>query len=109
MNKDVGNYMKLRETLSKGINSLKKGLTPSLDLHQTFTNLLKRCRECGGVVQNKKKVKLRLKEVTFMGHVFTNKGLKIDPEKTKAVKQMPTPTNTNQHRRGPMAKSICNT
>ena len=27
-----------------------------------------------------------------MGHVFTNEGLKIDSEKTKAVKQMPTPT-----------------
>jgi len=28
-----------------------------------------------------------------MGHVFTDKGLKIDPEKVKAVQDMPRPTD----------------
>ena len=34
-----------------------------------------------------------------MGHVFTNKGLEIDPEKAKAVKQMATPTNVEEVQR----------
>ena len=40
---------------------------------------------------NKSKLKLRLKEVSFMGHVFTSEGLKVDPEKAKAVLEMPRP------------------
>ena len=40
---------------------------------------------------NKDKLKLRLKEVPFMGHILTNQGVKIDPEKVKAVHNMPTP------------------
>lgn len=47
-------------------------------------DLLKRCRE-HGIALNKKK------QVTFMHHVFTNKGLKIDPEQARAVLEMPHP------------------
>ncbi|KAK3736238.1 hypothetical protein QZH41_019803 [Actinostola sp. cb2023] len=36
-------------------------------------------------------VKLRCKEVTFMGHVFTSNGLKIDPDKVKAIVNMSKP------------------
>ena len=50
----------------------------NLDHDQKLMKLLKRCRD-RGVALNKDKVKLRLKEISFMGHVFTNKGLKIDP------------------------------
>ena len=52
--------------------------------------LLKRCRE-RGIALNKNKLRLRIKEVTFMGHVFTSEGLKIDPEKVRAVLEMPRP------------------
>ena len=34
---------------------------------------------------NKDKLKLRRQEVAFMGHLFTNNGLKIDPDKARAV------------------------
>ena len=38
-----------------------------------------------GIALNPDKLKLRTKSVTFMGHVSTNKGIKIDPEKAKAI------------------------
>ena len=62
------------EIFQKKVNQILEGLEGILDI----TDTLKRCRD-RGVALNKDKVKLRLKEITFMGHVFTNKGLKIDP------------------------------
>ena len=44
--------------------------------------LLERCKECG-VALNPDKLKLRLKEVTYLGHVLTDDGLKIDPEELR--------------------------
>ena len=51
---------------------------------QSFLN---RARERG------LKLKLRCSSVTFIGHVLTDKGLMPDPEKTKAIVNMPTPIN----------------
>lgn len=36
-------------------------------------------------------MKLQITEVPFVGHLFTKQGLKIDPDKAKAVLQMPRP------------------
>ena len=44
---------------------------------------------------NKDKLKLKLKEVTFKGHLITNEGLKMDPEKVRAVLDMPKPTDVS--------------
>ena len=52
--------------------------------------LLLRWRE-RGIALNKNKLKLRITEVPFMGHLFTKQGLKIDPDKAKAVLEMPRP------------------
>ena len=52
--------------------------------------LLQRCRE-HGIALNRNKLKLRIPEVSFMGHIFSNEGLKIDPDKAKAVLDMPSP------------------
>ncbi|KAK3731843.1 hypothetical protein QZH41_020209 [Actinostola sp. cb2023] len=60
------------------------------DHDQKLRALLQRCRE-RGIALNKDKVKLRCKEVTFMGHVFTSNGLKIDSDKVKAIVDMPKP------------------
>ena len=40
---------------------------------------------------NPKKLKLRLSEVPFFGHLLTSTGLKPDPEKVRAVQEMPVP------------------
>ena len=54
--------------------------------------LLQRCRD-KGVKLNRGKLQLRLKEVAYMGHVLSVDGLQPDPEKVKAIKEMPTPTD----------------
>ena len=52
--------------------------------------LLQRCR-ARGIALNKNKLKLRITEVPFMSHIFSKEGLKIDPNKAKAVLEMPRP------------------
>ena len=61
-----------------------------LDHDRNLEALLQGCRE-RGIALNQNKLKLRITEVPFMGHIFSNQGLKTDPEKTKAVLEMPKP------------------
>ena len=53
------------------------------------------CARMKGVKFNKEKMKLRQDSVrhTCMGHLLTVDGLKADPEKVKAVVNMPKPAN----------------
>ena len=37
-------------------------------------------------------------EVTYLGHVVSEKGIRTDPEKTKAVKDWPVPKNVKEVR-----------
>ena len=61
-----------------------------IDHDRKLEALLNRCRE-RGVVLNKNKLKLHISEVSFMGHIFSKEGLKIDPDKVKAILEMPRP------------------
>ena len=54
--------------------------------------VLKRSREIG-LKFNPHKAKLRVPEVSYVGHLFTADGLKPDPEKVKAINEMPAPTD----------------
>ena len=54
--------------------------------------LLQRCQG-KGVKLNREKLQLRLKEVAYMGHVLSADGLQPDPQKVKAIREMPTPTD----------------
>ena len=45
------------------------------------------------------KVKLRMSEVPFMGHLLTADGLITDPNKVHAIKDMPTPTDKKSLKR----------
>lgn len=54
--------------------------------------LLQRCAE-KKVKLNPDKIKLRMKEVPFIGHVATSEGLRVDPSKVAAIMEMPLPTN----------------
>ena len=38
-------------------------------------------------------MKFKLPSVTYMGHVFSEKGLSPDPEKVRAIREMPNPTD----------------
>ena len=42
---------------------------------------------------NAEKVQLRLHEVPFIGHVATDRGLCVDSAKTRAISEMPPPTD----------------
>ena len=52
--------------------------------------LLRKVREVN-LKLNPKKLKLRLPEVPYIGHLLTSSGVKADPEKVRAVQEMPSP------------------
>ena len=58
----------------------------------TLFAFLERCRE-RNVKLNIDKLTLREKEVPFIGHVATDKGLRVDPAKVRAITDMPAPTD----------------
>ena len=43
------------------------------------------------------KVKVRKQEVPYRGHIISSKGLKADPEKVRAMRDMPNPTTDLSH------------
>ena len=51
-----------------------------------------------GVTLNEK-CELSTQKVKFLGHIITPEGISIDPEKVKAVAEMPTPTDIPSLRR----------
>ena len=57
-----------------------------------FKALLNRCRE-RGLKLNKKKLRFKLSKAAYMGHILGVDGLQADPEKIKAVCDMPRPTD----------------
>ena len=59
-----------------------------IDTDQKLRRVLARCREVG-LKFNPKKVNLRVPEVSYVGHVFSAEGLKPDPDKIRAISEMP--------------------
>lgn len=68
------------------------------DHDKNLVCLLERARLVG-LKLNREKLRLRLTEVPYIGHVLTNKGLKADPNKTAAVASMPSPTSVVETQR----------
>lgn len=68
-------------------NSEQEAVT---DHNRNLQALPKRCRE-HNIALNRDKLKLKQKEVSFMGHILTSHGVKMDPEKAKAIQEMPKP------------------
>ena len=64
----------------------------SKDHDKSLSVFLQRCDE-RGVHLNIDKLKLRMREVPFIGHVATSQGLRADPAKVRAIRQMPRPEN----------------
>ena len=60
------------------------------DHDRNLVALLERAREVN-LKLNPKKLKLRLSEVPFIGHLLTSTGVKPDPEKVRVVQEMPVP------------------
>ena len=64
----------------------------SKDHDKSLSVFLQRCEE-RGVHLNIDKLKLRMREVPFIGHVATSQGLRADPGKVRAIREMPRPEN----------------
>ncbi len=62
------------------------------DHDENLKNALQRARERNFEL-NKKKIKLRMSEVPYIGHLLTSEGIKPDPKKVEAVQIMPQPTD----------------
>ncbi|XP_034095415.1 uncharacterized protein K02A2.6-like [Gymnodraco acuticeps] len=62
------------------------------DHNTNLRALMQRCRAVK-LRLSERKLQFKLKAVHFHGHVLSTEGLKIDPEKTQAVLDMPTPTD----------------
>lgn len=53
---------------------------------------LQRCRE-NNIKLNLDSLKLRVTEVPYIEHLLASKGLKVDPEKIRAIREMPRPSD----------------
>ena len=60
------------------------------DIDQKMRAVFDKSREVG-LKPNSKKVKLRVPEVSYVGHVFLSEALKPDPEKIRAINEIPPP------------------
>ena len=49
-----------------------------------------------GMKLNRSKCEFRRNNISYVGHVLTGQGVKPDPEKVRAVKEMPPPTNVKE-------------
>ena len=62
----------------------------SADHDKHFLALLQRYKQ-RNLKLNPRKLQFKLKQVKFMGHILTDNGIKADPDKITAIKNMPTP------------------
>ena len=56
-----------------------------------LSTFLQRCQSMG-IVLNNEKCQYRLKEISFLGHIVSSSGLKVDPSKVEAIVNMKPPT-----------------
>ena len=68
------------------------------ELQENLHQILDRAREVGTKL-NAKNFKLGVEEVTYVGHKLTAEGLKPDPEKIRAVNEMPPPKDKTKLQR----------
>ena len=65
------------------------------DHHRNLQRLLQKARDVN-LKFNKKKMRLCMTEVGYMGHLLTSEGIKSDPAKVQAIVDMPRPENKSQ-------------
>ncbi len=65
----------------------------TLEEHVThIRNFLERCRS-SGITLNPKKAKVAQDSVKFAGYIVSSSGIQADPDKIKAIRHFPKPTN----------------
>ena len=73
-----------------GYGETQDGAIRNYDYH--LVAFLKLCKN-RGLRLNTEKIRLRQKGVSFIGHMATDKDLRVDPAKVKAIVEMPSPTD----------------
>jgi len=71
----------------------------SMEQHDERLNRVLERLQKAGVTLNESKCEFARTEVKFLGHIINSQGIHADPEKTKAIKDFPTPTNKKELRR----------
>ena len=75
------------------------------DLDSKLLNLLERCRQ-KNIKLNKDKLKFKLRELSYVGHLISAEGLKHDPANIEAILCMP-PRSAQNHVKGELLAEIC--
>lgn len=65
---------------------------------QRLNRVLERLQQ-EGLMLNNDKCQFAVERVMFLGHIVTAQGIEADPEKIKAIKEMPTPKDTTDVKR----------
>ena len=65
---------------------------------QRLTDVM-RCIENSGMKLNMEKCVFMAEEIKFLGHVISADGIRPDPEKVKAINEMPVPQNREELQR----------
>lgn len=74
-------------------------VTPTFDRHlEVLEEVLKRLLEAGLTV-SWDKCQLCKPEMKYLGYVVDSKGLRVDPDKVKAMMNLPTPSTVREVRR----------
>ena len=80
----------------KGVIAIHEDLIISAVLlsehDKTLRNVSERAKDFN-IEFNIKKIKLRVPEITYFRNIYSDEGLKPDPEKVKAIFEMPQPEN----------------
>lgn len=62
---------------------------------RNLKNVMNRAKEIN-VKFNKEKIQYRVKEVSYLGHKFSKKGIESDPDRIKAIRDLDYPQNKEQ-------------
>lgn len=93
------------EVFQKKIAEIIQGLDDILvwgstkEQHDARLNAVMERLQQAGLKLNEKKCLFGSTEVVFLGHLFSQEGVKLDPSKIEAIRNMPTPKSKNDLQR----------
>ena len=67
--------------------------------HDNRLKAVLQCLELVGVTLNPKKCEFSKDSLRFLGHIIDKEGISTDPEKVRAITEIPPPSNTTELRR----------
>lgn len=68
------------------------------ELDNTTSAVIKRIKD-GGLTLNKDKCEFGTKRIKFLGHILTEQGVEVDPEKVQAIDRLQMPSNKTELQR----------